>query len=100
MGEPSFELAVELGVLVVASRLLLPLIQGLVEYTKRLGAKGIICVVEAMVFGVVLGGFYYLAAYGPPEELFHWFALVIMSLLLGLAAAGDYDLQQGGGVVG
>lgn len=36
MGEPSFELALELGILVVAARLLLPIIQGLVEYTKRL----------------------------------------------------------------
>lgn len=71
------------------------LVLALVEFSKKAGAKGPTCLVLAMVFGVLLGGGYWLAAFGIPAGLTNWFLLLVVALIPGLAASGVYDYTTG-----
>ena len=63
----------------------------LVEFCKKLGAQDMVSLALAMVFGILLGGGYFLAAFGVPTGITSWFILVVVALIPGLAASGTYD---------
>lgn len=72
------------------------LVMALVEFAKKAGAQGNLCLALSLTFGAILGAGYVLAAYGIPTEPADWFILVIAALIPGLAASGVYDLVRGG----
>lgn len=61
---------------------------------KAMG-KGALCLILAMIFGMLLGGGYYLAAFGIPADIAGWFLLIVVALVPGLAASGVYDYSTG-----
>jgi len=80
--------------LAVPLSFLIGLVLSLVEFSKKVGAKGPLCLILAMVFGLLLGGGYYLAAFGVPANIAGWFLLVVVALVPGLAASGVYDFAK------
>ncbi len=81
--------------LVVPLAFIVGLVLALVEFCKKLGTKDAVSLSLSMVFGALLGGGYYLAAFGVPAGITSWFLLVVVALIPGLAASGVYDLTTG-----
>lgn len=92
--EPSFDLGEVLRQTAAVTALLIPVIIGLVEYSKKLGASGNVCLALSMGFGVLLGAGYQLAAYGAPPDGARWFVLFLAALMPGLVASGCYDFSK------
>jgi len=67
---------------------ILPIIIGLVEYSKKFGAEGIVCDALSMGLGVVFGLLYQLSVSGTPSDLSGWFGVVLYGLGLGLVSSG------------
>lgn len=66
---------------------------GVVEFTKKLGAKGNLLTALSMVIGVVLGTCQQIATMYPDFGV--WFGVVVYGLAVGLAASGIYDFVNG-----
>ena len=81
--------------LAVPLAFIIGLVLALVEFCKKLGAQDAVSLALAMVFGVLLGGGYYLAAFGVPAGITGWFLLIVVALIPGLAASGVYDFAAG-----
>jgi hypothetical protein len=81
--------------LAVPLTFLIGLVLSLVEFSKKVGAKGPLCLILALIFGLLLGGGYYLAAFGIPADIAGWFLLFVVALVPGLAASGVYDYSTG-----
>lgn len=77
---------------IVAGVLALPLVVGLVELCKRLGASGNLCLVLALVFGVLLMLLEQFTVVFP--DIAPWVKAVITGLVIGLSASGLYDLAK------
>lgn len=67
-------------------------VAGLVEFSKKLGASGNLCVVLSVVFGVVVMLLVQVAAAYPAIE--PWIKTIFAGLVVGLAASGLYDLAK------
>lgn len=89
-----FSLAALLAAIFVLVKLLLPIVQGLVAYFKEFGLSGNWCRILSMLFGLLIGGFCYVAVYGVPGSVPEAFGIFLMGILLGLAASGNYDLDN------
>jgi hypothetical protein len=68
------------------------IVAGLVEFSKKLGAAGNLCIVLAVVYAVALMLLVQLAAAFPLIE--PWIKTVITGLIVGLSASGLYDLAK------
>ena len=79
--------------LAVPLAFIIGLVLALVEFCKKLGAKDMFSLALAMLFGILLGGGYYLAAFGVPTGITSWFLLTVVALIPGLAASGVYDFS-------
>lgn len=73
--------------------LIVALVMGLVEFSKKLGVQGKASIGMSMFFGVVLGAVYYLGQWIYPG-LNDWLGVVIGSLIFGLAACGLWDMGK------
>jgi len=77
---------------------LIPLVLGLVEFSKKLGVQGNWCVFESFVLAAVFG----MLAYAIDAELIPlaavpWISMVVVGLgcgVFGLAATGIFDLVK------
>jgi hypothetical protein len=78
----------------VTPLLLLGMIAGLTEFSKKFGLKDNGVLIFAILSGIVLGAFFQVTAMYP-EFLGIWFKVGIYSVLFGLTAAGLYDLGTG-----
>lgn len=67
-------------------------VAGLVEFSKKLGAAGNLCVVLSLVYGVVIMLLVQLAAAYPAIE--PWLKTVFVGLVVGLSTSGLYDLAK------
>lgn len=92
--EPTFELAAALAIIAGVTAILIPIVIGLVEFLKKLGLNGNGSLIASLVIGLVLGGGYYLAAFGLPTEGWQWFVLALQAIIPGISAAGTYDLSK------
>ena len=81
--------------LAVPLAFIIGLVLALVEFCKKLGAQDMVSLALTMVFGILLGGGYYLAAFGIPAGITGWFLLIVVALIPGLAASGVYDFAAG-----
>ena len=79
--------------LAVPLTFIIGLVLALVEFCKKLGSKNMVSLALAMLFGIILGGGYYLAAFGIPAGITGWFLLFVIALIPGLAASGVYDFS-------
>lgn len=77
---------------------LIPVIMGLVEFSKKLGAQGKGLIVEAFGLGVLLAGVWGTIEFGlMPEPALPWVKVAAVALgggVAALAAVGDYDLAK------
>jgi hypothetical protein len=69
----------------------IPVVLGLVEYSKRLGLAGRALLLLSLALGVLLGGGYWLVAFDVPLTPAAWFGLVVFGLMIGLTTSGVYD---------
>lgn len=69
-------------------------VQGLVEYVKKLGLEGKVLLGVSLALGLVLGAGYQLAALGFPTEFAGWFGVGLYGLGLGVVASGVYDSKK------
>ena len=92
--EARFQIAVALALILGVSLVLIPVVMGIVEFLKKLGVKKKAALIASLVLGGLLGGGYYLAAYGVPATGPDWFILVLQIIIPGIAAAGTYDLRR------
>jgi uncharacterized membrane protein len=68
------------------------IVVGLVEFSKKLGAQGNLCVVLAVVYAVVLMLLVQVAVVFPAIE--PWLKTILTGIAVGLAASGIYDLAM------
>ncbi len=68
------------------------LVTGLVEFCKKLGLSGQWCVVAAVCFGVLVMLVQQLAVVYP--QIAPWMQAVFWGVIIGLAAAGLYDVVK------
>ena len=92
LGDP-LPIGVIIQELAVPMAFIIGLVLALVEFCKKLGAKDMVSLALAMVFGILLGGGYYLAAFGVPAGITSWFLLIVVALIPGLAESGVYDFS-------
>ena len=79
----------------IAGVAILPLIIGLVEFSKQLGVHGKASQVLAMVFGVLFGGvFYAIEQSVMPDAVLPYIGIAVFGLAMGLAASGIYDFSK------
>ena len=67
-------------------------VAGLVEFSKKLGASGNLCVVLSAIYGVVIMLLVQVAATFPVVE--PWLKTIFAGLVVGLSASGLYDLAK------
>ena len=80
---------------VVAGIAILPLVLGLVEFSKKLGVSGNWLLVESVGLGTLFSGIAYSMQAGLiPEPWATIISVVIVALSGGLGAAGLYDLGK------
>jgi hypothetical protein len=68
------------------------IVVGLVEFSKKLGAQGNVCVVLAVAYAIAVMLLVQIAATFPAIE--PWIKTVFTGLALGLAASGIYDVAM------
>jgi len=73
---------------------LLPVIIGLVEYSKKFGAKDLVCDGLSMGLGLTFGVLYQLSTAGTPVTLEGWFGTILYGLGLGLTASGLWAVAK------
>ena len=79
----------------IAGVAIIPLVLGLVEFSKKLGVKGEWLTVEAVGVGSLFAGVAYAMGAGLiPEPWATIVTIAIVGLSGGLGAAGLYDLQK------
>jgi len=71
---------------------LLAVIMGLVEFSKKFGAKDLVCDALSLGLGVVFGLLYQLSTAGLPVDLAGWFGTVLYGLGLGLTTSGLWNV--------
>ena len=84
--------------LAIGGVLLIPLVVGLVEFSKRLGVQGAWCIIEAFVLSFVSGCLAYTIDSGMmPSPAVPWITMGFVGLgcgVVGLSATGLYDLSR------
>jgi hypothetical protein len=70
--------------------LLIPVVMGIVEWSKSLGLSGRWLTVASLLIGLI-GGITYRLSVSWPTDYAAWFGVVVYGLALGLAAAGVND---------
>jgi hypothetical protein len=92
------EVAVDVSKLAIGGVALLPLIIGLVEFSKRLGLKGNWLIGEAFVLGTAFAGVWGALQQGlMPAPATPWITVGVMALgggVAAFAAVGNYDLAK------
>ena len=92
------ELGFDFGQLAIGGVLIIPLVLGLVEFSKRLGVSGNGCTIEAFVLAAAFGMVAHAIGTGMmPVAAVPWVTMVVVGLgcgIAGLAATGIYDLGR------
>lgn len=70
---------------------LMLIIVGLVEFAKKFGLEGKMCVALSMVLGLIFGVLYQLSTASIPIDLAGYLSVAIYGLGMGLSASGLYD---------
>jgi len=68
------------------------LVMGLVEFSKKFGAKDLVCDALSMGLGLVFGFLYQLSTVGMPTDLTGWLGVVVYGLGLGLTTSGLWSV--------
>lgn len=74
--------------------LILVLVLGLVEFSKKFGLAGNAVMALSMALGVLLGLAYQVSTSGIPADFAGWFGYVIFGLIFGLATCGLWDVGK------
>lgn len=85
----------DLNSLVISGVALLPLVFGLVEFSKKLGLSGKALTVESAVLGVLLAMLFQISLNGVPTDLAGWVSVCVVGISAGLSASGVYDFVNG-----
>ena len=84
--------------LAIGGVLIIPLVLGLVEFSKRLGVSGNWCTIEAFVLAAAFGMVAHAVDTGMmPQAAIPWVQMVVVGLgagIAGLSATGVYDLGK------
>jgi hypothetical protein len=70
---------------------LMVIVFGLVEFSKKLGAKGNFLTILSMVVGLAFGMLFRIYSIGVPVGFAPWFEVIVYGLAIGLVASGFYD---------
>ena len=81
----------QIGLLLAGFGPLLPVVFGLVEFAKKMGAAGKWLLGISMALGLLFGALYVLAFVGLPATFAAWFVLVVFGLMVGLTTSGVYN---------
>lgn len=71
---------------------LIPVIMGLVEFSKKFGAQDLVCDALSLGLGLVFGVLYQLSTTGLPTDLAGWFGTALYGLGLGLTTSGLWNV--------